>query len=101
MKILIVEDEEAIALGLQFNPASPLTTADFQELHDLIWGELQIPFADSFFLVNHNDALPDQVSVETHRSLNWTLAEKKQYQFYSPGQVLIFHKPTRDFARND
>lgn len=43
------------------------TTWDrWQELHEVIWERLALPFADSFFLDSVNDAIPRQVSVAEH-----------------------------------
>ena len=38
----------------------------WQELHELIWERLALPFADSFFLECVNDAIPGQVTVAEH-----------------------------------
>lgn len=35
----------------------------WQELHEVIWQRLALPFADSFFLFSYNDAIPGQVTV--------------------------------------
>ena len=40
--------------------------ADWRALHQFIWEELELPFADSIFLRNANSTLPDQVCAETH-----------------------------------
>jgi conjugative relaxase-like TrwC/TraI family protein len=40
-------------------------------------------------------------SVESHRSLHWTLAQKQDLTAYKPGMILNFHTPTRDFRRNE
>ena len=40
------------------------TIADWKELDQVIWKELGLPFADSFFLRSFNQNLPDQVSLE-------------------------------------
>lgn len=42
-----------------------MTKADWQELHDVIWGDLELPFADTFFVENFNEDHPDQVSLRT------------------------------------
>jgi hypothetical protein len=52
-------------LALSNDPDS--TTWDrWQELHELIWERLALPFADSFFLFSYNDAIPGQVTVAEH-----------------------------------
>jgi ATP-dependent exoDNAse (exonuclease V) alpha subunit len=33
--------------------------------------------------------------------LNWTLAEKSDMRNYSPGQMLVFHRPTKDADRHE
>lgn len=40
--------------------------ADWKELHDFIWEELQLPFGDSLFVRSFNQNLPNQVSLETN-----------------------------------
>lgn len=45
------------------NDPDNTTVEGWRELHELIWQELGLPFADSFFLVAYNDAIGDQVSV--------------------------------------
>lgn len=42
---------------------------DWRALHQCIWEELELPFADSIFLRNANSTLPDQVCAETHPEL--------------------------------
>ena len=51
------------------NDPDNTTAAAWQELHDLIWEELELPFADSIFLRSVNDSLPDQISAESHPHL--------------------------------
>jgi conjugative relaxase-like TrwC/TraI family protein len=36
-----------------------------------------------------------------HTALNWTEAQRKQTKNYQPGQVLIFHKATKDIDKNE
>ncbi len=48
------------------NDPDNTTLAGWQELHRVIWQELALPFADSFFLFAYNDAIPDQVCVAAH-----------------------------------
>lgn len=48
------------------NDPDNTTWAGWQELHRVIWEELALPFADSFFLFTHNDAIPGQVCVAEH-----------------------------------
>ncbi|HTF33877.1 MAG TPA: hypothetical protein VK714_09285 [Myxococcota bacterium] len=38
----------------------------WKQIHELVWEELALPFADSFFVFNHNEALPDQVNLVDH-----------------------------------
>ncbi len=38
----------------------------WEELHELIWKELALPFADSFFLCNYNEHWKDQVNVQDY-----------------------------------
>ena len=45
------------------NDPDNTTWEGWQELHRVIWEELALPFADSFFLFTHNDAISGQVSV--------------------------------------
>ncbi len=47
------------------NDPDNTTPSAWRELHEVIWEDLEIPFADSVFLRSFNDALPDQVSVES------------------------------------
>jgi hypothetical protein len=39
-----------------------------------------------------------QTVVESHRSLQWTDAQRRDFRNYQPGHVLTFHRATRDFA---
>lgn len=48
------------------NDPDNTTLAGWQELDRVIWQELALPFADSFFLFSYNDAIADQVSVTQH-----------------------------------
>lgn len=42
------------------------TIERWRQLHQLIWEELQLPFADAFFISNHNETLPEQVNVQDY-----------------------------------
>lgn len=42
------------------------TYAIWRQLDEFIWKELALPLADSFFLVNHNESLPEQVDLQRH-----------------------------------
>ncbi len=44
-----------------------LTKLDaWRELHSVIWEELQLPFADTFFVTSYNESFPDQVNLRDH-----------------------------------
>lgn len=39
-----------------------------------------------------------ELTMETHQSLNWTQAQKRDTRNYEPGMILLFHKRTACFA---
>ena len=45
--------------------------------------------------------LPEGHNFTKHTALIWTEAQKKQIKHYRPGQVLEFHKATKDIQRNE
>ena len=48
------------------NDPDNTTIENWKQVHELVWEELALPFADSFFVSNHNEALPDQVNLVDH-----------------------------------
>ena len=42
-----------------------------------------------------------EATVETHRSLQWTEAQRRDFRNYEPGHVLTFHRATKDFAAGE
>lgn len=44
---------------------------------------------------------PTEATVEVHVPMHWTEAQKRDLRNYTPGQVLLFHRATRDFVRGE
>jgi hypothetical protein len=46
------------------NDPDGTTMREWEQVHRLLWEDLRLPLADSFFLFNHSERYPDQVCVE-------------------------------------
>jgi hypothetical protein len=68
----------------------------WEELHELIWAELGIPFADSFFIYNYNERWSDQVNLCDHPSI---LAAHAHDTMHTWGDFT--QTPRRRFNRQD
>lgn len=68
----------------------------WQQLHRLIWKDLKLPFADSFFLFNYNETLPDQVNLRDHPEI---LTAHQHDTMHTWGDFL--NSRTRRFTRED
>lgn len=70
----------------------------WRELHEVIWTELGLPFADSFFLFTYNDAIPHQVSVAEHPEILTAHAHDTMHTWgdYTMSRQRLFN---RDEAR--
>jgi hypothetical protein len=68
----------------------------WEELHQLIWRELALPFEDSFFLCNYNLRWPDQVNVRDHPAILAAHAHDTMHTWGDYTQT-----PWRRFNRQD
>jgi len=66
----------------------------WQELHELIWQRLALPFADSFFLFSYNDATPGQVTVAEHPEILAAHAHDTMHTWgdYTMSRSRLFHR---------
>lgn len=44
---------------------------------------------------------PEETLLDSHQSLKWTRAQKRDLRNYAPGMVVAFHKPTKEFTTGE
>lgn len=77
------------------NDPDHTTLSAWDELHQLIWQELQLPLSDSFFVVNHNESLPDQVNLSEHPQILMAHAHDTMHTWgdFIHNTKVRFHRP--------
>lgn len=76
---------------------------DWHQLHRLIWEELALPFADTFFVTNHSAVYPDQVNLREHPEIAVAHPHDSMHTWgdYCSSTTECFHRghAERDLAR--